>query len=452
MPSWRNGKAMKRLALFVGIDVYPGKRRLQCCRADAEILHGEFSPCYDETRLLVDKEVSVRSILSAATELQKIARPGDMFLFFFSGHGGDYNGERLLGIPSFDVQGHCRGETTLLTSQISKATAVRGLFRLFILDCCRSSVSSSRQGLSRMAFDSPKGGGFFELHSGDAVIPPIILSSSSPGLPSYESANIGHGYFTKAFLEALHDTSIRNFGDFCNRLDFVISKMNVKEKQLPYFEGPMGAVDLPIWPKWDEVQNPSSSDSSMPEDSSDPGDTEEEDENPIGDGGDGEGADVIATETLQEFASLIGNRQWDRAGKMAKALAKTTNVEAQYLLARFCENSPSPNLVSAYRHYKAAAEAGNPRACLRMGQLHRWESGWWRETHGLVAENPQLAFRFFRAAAKRGEGDAMCELGLCYRDGCGCGRNLEAAILWLEKSARLGNEEAILELKRIQHV
>ncbi len=443
---------MKRLALFVGIDVYPGRRRLQCCRADAEILHKEFSPCYDETRLLVDKEVSARSILSAATELQELARPGDMFLFFFSGHGGDCNGERLLGIPNYDVQGRCRGETTLLTSQLSEATAVRGLFRLYILDCCRSTASSSRKGLSQMAFDTPKGGGFVELHSSDAVIPPIILSSSSPGRPSYESTNIGHGYFTKAFLEALRDPSIHNFSDFRNRLDFVISKMNVPEKQLPYFEGPIGAVDLPFWPEWDEVQNPSSNGWPGAGNPSGFDDTGEEDEDPIGDGGEGEGADEIAKETLQEFALMIGNCQWDRAEKMARTLAKTTSVEAQYLLARFFENSPSPNLVSAYKHYKVAAEAGNVRACLRMGQLHRWESGWWRATHGLVAENPQLAFRFFRAAAKREEGDAMCELGLCYRDGYGCKRNLEKAFLWLEKSARLGNEEAVLELKRIQRV
>lgn len=48
---------MKRFALFVGVNNYPGNR-LKYARADAEVLRKRFAEYYDETRLLVDEEAT----------------------------------------------------------------------------------------------------------------------------------------------------------------------------------------------------------------------------------------------------------------------------------------------------------------------------------------------------------------------------------------------------------
>ncbi len=183
---------MKRLALFVGINTYP-KNRLKCARADAEVLYNEFSKHYDVTKLLVDKKATWDMIISELDNLQKQASAGDMLLFYFSGHGSDRDGERILAVPDYDTHGTYTGTVGLSTRDVRKKTDVLGLHRLFILDCCRTHYEDESDILAEAAA-SGKATRYVRRHGRRTMVWPTMLSSSSPGQTSYENSAAGHGF------------------------------------------------------------------------------------------------------------------------------------------------------------------------------------------------------------------------------------------------------------------
>lgn len=162
-------------------------------------------------------------------------------------------------------------------------------------------------------------------------------------------------------------------------------------------------------------------------------------------------ASEVESAELEEFNTLMGNGQWGRAKRIAEILSKSHDCRAQHLLGKFYEKSPWPDLIAAYDYYKAAAEGGSAEACLRIGELCRWESWFWRETNGAVEESPERAFAFFRKGAELGNPQAMYEFGVCLSDGYGCSHTDKVlALSWLKRAAELGNDDAIGELKEFK--
>lgn len=234
---------MKRIAIFVGINTYP-ESPLRCARADAETLHREFRGKYDATKLLVDRNASPERVVSEIERCQRALSSGDMFLFYFSGHGCEQDGKRLIAIPQFDVQGNFLEIAGLTIDALKSMTDVKGLHRLFVLDCCRS-VLRSVDDISTHG----KMAGYMDRHGGRSIIQPTILSSSAPGQTSYEHIESGHGYFTEAFLAAIRSSEVRSFNMFRDRLDFEMQSLRTPASQDPYFEGGIGS-NLPFWPDW----------------------------------------------------------------------------------------------------------------------------------------------------------------------------------------------------------
>ena len=176
---------MKRIAIFVGINSYP-ESPLRFARADAETLHHEFRSKYDATKLLVDRNATPERITSEIEKCQKALSSGDMFLFYFSGHGCEQDGKRLLAIPQYDVQGNFLEIGGLTIDALKAMTDVKGLHRLFVLDCCRSVLRSVDDIGAR-----GKMAGYMDRHAGRSIIQPTILSSSAPGQTSYEHTESG---------------------------------------------------------------------------------------------------------------------------------------------------------------------------------------------------------------------------------------------------------------------
>ena len=233
---------MKRFALFVGINAYPGNR-LHCARADAEVLHKEFSRHYDVAKLLVDKKATPDAIVGELDALQKKAKAGDMLLFFFSGHGSDHAGEHVLAVPDFDRHGDADGVEGISTADLRHATNVKGLHRLFVLDCCRSRLFDDELRLqAKAASKSPM---YLMSANRKAVLFPTMLSSSGPGQQSYENDKTGHGYFTEAFLEAIRDSDVSSFNAFRERIEVAMARPKKRPgMQNPYFEGPLAQIFL----------------------------------------------------------------------------------------------------------------------------------------------------------------------------------------------------------------
>jgi len=87
---------MTKRALVVGIDDYTGidatgKSNLHCCVADAlsvrDLLPGAFGFDPGDITLLNDKAATRDAVLNALTSLIDASQPGDVALFYYSGHG-----------------------------------------------------------------------------------------------------------------------------------------------------------------------------------------------------------------------------------------------------------------------------------------------------------------------------------------------------------------------------
>ena len=235
---------MKRIAIFVGINAYPDSP-LRCAKADAEALYNEFRTKYDATSLLLDRDASPECIVNEIEKYQKVLSPGDMFLFYFSGHGCEQDGNRLIAVPQYDVQGNYLEVSGFTIDMLKAMTDIRGLHRLFILDCCRSLPQRVNNLGAR-----GKMAGYMHRHNSRAIIQPTILSSSAPGQSSYEDTSSGHGYFTEAFLAAIRNSEVRTFNMFRDRLDYEMQNLRTPGAQDPYLEGGIGS-NLPFWPAWE---------------------------------------------------------------------------------------------------------------------------------------------------------------------------------------------------------
>jgi TPR repeat protein len=104
--------------------------------------------------------------------------------------------------------------------------------------------------------------------------------------------------------------------------------------------------------------------------------------------------------------------------------------------------------VRAYERgeYKAAAaalqpiaEAGDPKAQVRLGLMYREGRG--------VGRDPVSAFQWLLRAARGGRADAQYLVGTMYQRGEGTPRDNEAARAWWRRAAAQGNQKAAAALK-----
>lgn len=93
---------------------------------------------------------------------------------------------------------------------------------------------------------------------------------------------------------------------------------------------------------------------------------------------------------------------------------------------------------TAYREWRAAAEAGDLAAMRNLGHLYRWGRG--------VERDPAEAARWYQKAALQGLDRAMVNLAVLYLEGEGVARDPAAAAHWLQQASALGNVDAMVRL------
>ncbi len=192
---------MKRHALFVGVNTYddPSIRPLRFSIPDASVLADRFGRLGFKTRLLPDPTGA--ELLSAVEDSVAGLGPGDVFLFFFAGHGFTaQDGAHLL---------FCRNDRQKLlrvngagvrVDALEALTDDGGFHRAFLLDSCRTDClagAEARGAATRdldfvaMPASSAGAGSFFLLRSCDKF------------RPSLELDDLGHGLFTQGLLDAM---------------------------------------------------------------------------------------------------------------------------------------------------------------------------------------------------------------------------------------------------------
>ena len=201
---------MRRVALIVGVSRYdrdPSIRQLQFVDADCTELHGLLKhQCgYHQVQLLRDP--TKREVLDSVEELGAALGAGDLFLFYFAGHGVEFDSKHLLLCRPAKLAWLKHFDEVIPIDHLRDITARPGVERVFILDSCRSDLTFTRDAVGtglrgeqslrdvvagRPAAPSPEGS-------------LTILCSCSEGRQALELPGRKQGLFTAALLDVMQN-------------------------------------------------------------------------------------------------------------------------------------------------------------------------------------------------------------------------------------------------------
>jgi hypothetical protein len=158
--------------------------------------------------LMQDATVTRQALLDGLTALRKTARPNDVLVLFLAGHGqliGEKNGKTeviddavkdpekefekvrfAFCCPGVDPKKP--GDEFVTADQLFDALAGLNCRKVLLLDVCRSGWATRTDVIRRFV---PNGHG------------PMVMAACGPGQRSFESAELKHGLFTAAVLEAI---------------------------------------------------------------------------------------------------------------------------------------------------------------------------------------------------------------------------------------------------------
>jgi len=227
-----------KVALVVGISAYPKGGRigsLKYASKDAELMRDVLKSQGYEVRFLGDSEAIGKIIENNLRDLSQAAvAPDGTLLFFFAGHGYNYQGTNYLAPFELTADDLAKGlpiqavESLLLASKAKR--------KVMFVDACRNKVEPGSRAVSLRSFEN--------LQTSEGI---RELYSTKMGRLSYEYDPLGHGVFTYFLAkgiagEAAADDGLVTFRDLA---DFVTVRVqaytipNGTEVQVP-FEGAGG--------------------------------------------------------------------------------------------------------------------------------------------------------------------------------------------------------------------
>lgn len=243
---------MKRVALFVGVNEYQDHKisPLRYAVKDAEQMRNIFAAGGYETHLLIGK-----SNLEIKKEVKKLCstlQTGDIFAFYFSGHGHEVGGQTYLLCPdaessTVDIDGGADAIALAAVRRICQMTAPPGITRLFILDCCRSHIISGAKGVYGSNI-SEKSIRMADSEAANDSGREIVMLACESGQCAYEDPKLQMGNFTKAMMETVKDLTIRSFEHFWNVLAGNLQKIT-REQSCKLSE--YSQMDIPLFAHWE---------------------------------------------------------------------------------------------------------------------------------------------------------------------------------------------------------
>ena len=221
---------MKRHALFVGVNNYMDNdiRNLRYSIPDAAVLADRFKGLGYKTRILSDP-TSAELRAAVLDSIDGLGR-GDVFLFFFAGHGFTaQDGSHLLFCRD-DIQKLLRvGNAGVKVDALEMLTCEGGFHRAFFLDSCRTDCFT---GVENRGNEETRDLDFVKIpEPTDETGSYYLLRSCDKFRPSLEIKELGHGLFTQGLLDAIDARDRRLSG--CNT-DFATAvsvKMADRQKQ-----------------------------------------------------------------------------------------------------------------------------------------------------------------------------------------------------------------------------
>jgi hypothetical protein len=198
---------MKRFALVVGTDQYedPTIRSLQYAEDDATALWGllKHRASYDDVRLL--RHPDLDQVQNSTVEMISALGPGDLFLFFFAGHGITHEGRHLLLCPKARLGRLQYLQHTVPLDLLKDETVRDGLHRVFILDACRTDLRDGRAPTGESSQDDSVLRDLVSVRRDERTSPMTLLCSCGEKRQAMESTQLGHGLFTRALVDEFED-------------------------------------------------------------------------------------------------------------------------------------------------------------------------------------------------------------------------------------------------------
>ena len=206
---------MKRHALFVGVNNYadPSIQNLAFPSEDATELASVFRRLlkFDKVEKLINPAHSP-DVEDAVEGMAQGLGPGDLFLFFFAGHGFRVKENHVL-VCAKDKYAKLEDEYAGLPVGLLKKIMRGPWNRMLVLDACQNDIRATRGvdcgaatrdlELIHALDDGAPGAGF-----------QIVITSCSEGQKALEVSDLKHGLFTSALLD-----SVTSFADSRRRID-----------------------------------------------------------------------------------------------------------------------------------------------------------------------------------------------------------------------------------------
>jgi uncharacterized caspase-like protein len=191
--------------LAVGINAYKGRNRLDCAVPDAKSISEALAKQQGkglyrkvQTKLLTDQQASRKDILAGLAWLKQNMKGNDLAVFFYAGHGAkDKKTGKFYFLP-LDLDPADLPKTAVSEDEVKAVLAQIPGKVLLLLDACHSGKIGVAGGWSgkRPADDMQR-----DLASDDYGV--VVICAAKEHEESEERAELGHGLFTTAILEAL---------------------------------------------------------------------------------------------------------------------------------------------------------------------------------------------------------------------------------------------------------
>jgi uncharacterized caspase-like protein len=242
-------------AVVVGINNYYGPSKLQYCVPDARQMEKSLREVgFTDIVTVLDRDASVRNVVSAVTKVGQRCKKDDVFVFYYSGHGAQWKDDDNdeadgydEGLCLIDSQGNVQ---RWLDDDIEKTMAqIKSSSTVMILDCCHSGGSAKSFDNGRKARVYRGDTGFkplgmvasaadtqrinYKIEGVDATDNPdhVVLAACRDGEQSFEISDIGHGVFTYYITQGMTsewasvDTNKDSSLSYTEMFDYVSSRV-----------------------------------------------------------------------------------------------------------------------------------------------------------------------------------------------------------------------------------
>ncbi len=454
----------RRAAIIVGVNRYDqdsGIRPLEYAVDDCTQLHGflQYRAGYDTTRLLL--EPNKAQVLEAFEQVTATLGPGDLLVFFFAGHGVEFNGKHLLLCRPARLSRLRHFDEVIPVEQVRDETAKPGLHRLIILDSCRSDLLHTR--------GAPGGEGLKgEKHLRDIVArmsqerevdagSVAVLCSCPENAQALELPAVRQGLFTAAFLEEMQEAV--QCGGELKLSDTFIESLSQRMARLAREHGQNDWKQRP-WVQWSGVMPAMIAGTAVPERPTPaPSKLESKPEPPKPEPPQPDSQALAVVQKLPGASSSAKpvppasprTKPKARASAVPPPLPDTgTNVLHAVIDIDVREIERATKSAKGASDYLKTVWKSRQADWARAAGLG-WPAGQWlmgaclEEGLGTTA-NPAQAVKLYRQAADQGFAPAQYNLGFCYGNSRGVPQDATQAIKWYRKAADQGYAPAQFKL------